>query len=143
MGLAAFDSGGLRGAALTLTCMALTRPVMLLGAASTATTPARAARWLAVVGAAGLPPTIGFGARLLVLGAAVGLQPGLMAAALAGMMLELVAVARLAMGPMGTDEAGSLRPRRRKAYAALALGLLSVTAGVAPGLFLSGLWSLG
>jgi hypothetical protein len=92
--VAAFDTRGLEGAALTLALLALTRPVLMYAdvlARRRGTGLVLTA--LALLGAAGLPPTLGFPARVLVLSSATRIGVAVAALAVAGVVLEVAAIA--------------------------------------------------
>lgn len=145
VGIAAFDIHGLQGAALSLALLAVTRPVLvyvdLLG-------PRRGAGLvltaLVLASAAGLPPTLGFPARLLVISAAIRVGPVVAVLTVAGVILELAAIAvvlrrRLAHPPR---EALPASPRSVVALAAATAGA-TLAGGVFPAFLLGSVFQLG
>jgi hypothetical protein len=133
LAMVAVGAGGNDGAALALMVLAIRRRW------------ARRAATGAFLGASGMPPTLGFPARLLVLAAAFRLSPGLAAIVLAGVVLGLVASARVVLAQLGSvDDETRGGPVRRVAALAIAVALLlSLVGGVAPGLVLSRVWGIG
>ncbi|MDP9325688.1 MAG: hypothetical protein M3O87_04030, partial [Candidatus Dormibacteraeota bacterium] len=146
LALVGVGAGGLDGAALVLTVMALTRPLMfLVERLEMRRAGGRLGAAGALLGAAGMPPTLGFAARLLVLAAAFRLGQPLGLAVLGGVLLQLVASARVALARLGdvTSPTAAHNPAisERMAIALVVLGL--VAGGIAPGVVLSRLWGLG
>ena len=142
VGIGSLDITGLQGASLALLVMALARPfLLLLDQAEMSGTWAWLGAGAALFAAAGLPPTVGFVARLLVFSAAFRLHPVLSGAVVAGVVVEVFASARLLMR-LGIPLA---RPARLRsvAFVALAVTLLAVGVGLAPGALLTYVWSLG
>ena len=146
LALVGIGAGGLGGAALVLTVLVLTRPLMFLverldmrgawgriGAAG------------ALLGTAGMPPTIGFAARLLVLAAAFRLSLPLAVAVLAGVLLQLVASARVVLARLGAaaPPVNTLMPSLSQRVAVALLVVTSVVGGILPGVVLSRVWGIG
>ncbi|HEV3233409.1 MAG TPA: hypothetical protein VG329_02535 [Candidatus Dormibacteraeota bacterium] len=146
LALVAAGAGGLDGAALALTVMSLTRPLMFL---VERLQMRRAWGWIgaagALLGAAGMPPTLGFAARLLVLAAAFRLSLPLGLAVLAGVMLQLVASARVVLARLGdaARPAAAHHPRISERIAIALVVVALVAGGIAPGVVLSRVWGIG
>ena len=145
VGVAAFDIRGLQAAALTLAVLAVTRPVLVF---AEALGPRRGAGLvmtaLALVASAGLPPTMGFAARQLVLSAAVRVHPLVAVLAVAGVLLEITALAVVLRRRLA--QPGSETPPPRRLPAALLAGataLALVSGGVFPGVLLRFVFRLG
>jgi hypothetical protein len=142
VGVGALDINGLEGAALALLVMALARPFLyLLEEMAMSGAWAWMGAGAALFTAAGLPPTVGFAARLLVLGSAFHLHPLLAVAVVAGVVIEVFASARLLLR-LGIPLVGP-GPRTGVIPVALAVTMLALVAGLAPGGVLTYVWNLG
>jgi hypothetical protein len=142
VGVGALDINGLQGASMALLVMALARPFLyLLEEMALSGAWAWMGAGAALFTAAGLPPTVGFAARLLVLGSAFHLHPLLAVAVVAGVVIEVFASARLLLR-LGIPLAGPT-PRAGVVPVALAVSILALGAGLAPGGVLTYVWNLG
>jgi NADH:ubiquinone oxidoreductase subunit 2 (subunit N) len=92
-----------------------------------------------------MPPTLGFAARLLVLAAAFRLSLPLGLAVLAGVMLQLVASARVVLARLGdaARPAAAHHPRISERIAIALVVVALVAGGIAPGVVLSRVWGIG
>jgi multicomponent Na+:H+ antiporter subunit A len=148
LGLALVAAGalGLDGAALVLTLMVLTRPLMFMleGLDMRRAWP-RVGAVVALLGVAGMPPAIGFAARLLVLAAVFRLNAALAGWVLVGLVLELAASARAVMARLGSAEnlPDQRTPTPAQRVAIPIVAGVGLVAGVLPGVVLSRLWGLG
>jgi hypothetical protein len=142
VGVGALDINGLQGASMALLVMALARPFLyLLEEMALSGAWAWMGAGAALFTAAGLPPTVGFAARLLVLGSAFHLHPLLAVAVVAGVVIEVFASARLLLR-LGIPLAGPT-PRAGVVPVSLAVSILALGAGLAPGGVLTYVWNLG
>ncbi|MFN2465645.1 MAG: hypothetical protein ABR598_05200 [Candidatus Dormibacteria bacterium] len=145
VGVASFDTRGLQGAALCLAVLAVTRPVLLY---ADALGPRRGAGLvltaLALLTAAGLPPTLGFPARVLVLGAATRVSPVVGAVAVAGTVLEVMAIAVVLRRRLALP-GGGVAPANTHAVTALtaATALVVLAGGLFPAALLGTVFQVG
>jgi hypothetical protein len=146
LALVGVGAGGLDGAALVLTVLALTRPLMfLVESLQLRRAWGRIGAAGALLGSAGMPPTLGFAARLLVLAAAFRLSDPLALVVLGGILLQLLGSARVVLGRLGDEvPTGAVHLPSKSERVAIALVVAAlVVAGVFPGVVLSRVWGLG